>query len=121
MRILIASPRQTEELRDFINGLHEEAEAISKAPTGKKALKLIDSFKPDLVVVDEKLEDYEPFRLVTEIIKSNPMIQTAVMTRLSPDSFHERGEGLGILSAVPGKPGDRDARKLIKKLHGVIA
>lgn len=119
MHILIASPRAETELKEFIDGLNQEADIVSKVSTGDDTLKFLKDSKPDLIVIDENLSDYEPFRLITEILKINAMIHTAVMTSLPYDEFHEKSEGLGVLSAVSGDPGDNDAGALIEKLRAM--
>jgi DNA-binding response OmpR family regulator len=119
MRILIASPRSSEQLGDFVYGLRDNVQAVSRLRTGQEAIDALHTFKPDLVVVDEQLPDFGPFQLIIEILKVNAMIQTAVITELDEDEFHVQGEGLGILTAIFGDPGEVDARGLIRAMKGL--
>lgn len=119
MRILIASPRSNDVIGDFLGVLKEEAEALAVAVTGEKALELIGSFKPDAVVVDERIDDYGPFQLVVEVLKKNVMIQTAVITALDADEYEEKSEGLGIAMPIPDQPNDQHARELVEKFKSM--
>jgi hypothetical protein len=47
----------------------------------------------------------------------NAFIQTAVVSRLSHDAFHEASEGLGVLAQLPPAPGRDDARRILEMLR----
>lgn len=113
MRLMIASPRSSEDFEDFTYGLREGVEEITLLQTGQEALDSVESFEPDLVVVDEKISDYGPFQLVVELLKKDAKIQTAVISSLSEDDFHVQSEGLGILTSFQGLPDEWDAVDLL--------
>ena len=47
----------------------------------------------------------------------NAMVNTAVVSPLSDEEFHEASEGLGILGRLPNEPGMNDAGELLRKLQ----
>ena len=75
---------------------------------------------PHLVIVDSGVPDTDPLDLVREMISANAMVNTAVVSALSDEEFHDNGEGLGILCRLPLEPGDKEARELLQKLRAVI-
>lgn len=114
MRVMIAGPRSQEDIGDFVYGLRNAGGEVTLSPSGKEALESLESFKPDLVVVDEKLPDFGAFQFIIEVLKKNVMIQTAVITSLPEDEFHVQSEGLGILKAIGPQPNEQDAIELLK-------
>ena len=50
----------------------------------------------------------------------NAMVNTAVVSPLSDEEFHEASEGLGILGRLPNEPGMSDAVELLHKLITVL-
>jgi len=54
-----------------------------------------------------------------KLIRVNPMINSAVLSSLSSDEFHEASEGLGIFAQLPLRPAKADAEKLLKGLRNL--
>ena len=75
---------------------------------------------PHLVIVDSEVPDTDPLGLVREIIRANAMVNTAVMSALSDDEFHEAAEGFGILCRLPLDPRAGEADCLMKKLRSIL-
>jgi len=119
VRILIASPRSEDVIGDFVNALSQEIDEVIQAETGTEALTIMDSSKPDAVIVDERVDDYGPFKLVVEVLKKDVMIQTAVITALDADEYEEKSEGLSIAMSLPDQPTAENARELIEKLKSM--
>ncbi len=111
MLCVIATARP-EDLAAFIEGLKKAGSAIL-VRTGLETLEAARARTPQMVVIDQGLPDSEPFALVQELIKINAMMNTAVLTGLSPEEFHEQGEGLGILASLPLASGLREAEELL--------
>jgi hypothetical protein len=57
---------------------------------------------------------------VTDFLLVNALINTAVITAMSPEDFHGKGEGLGILASIRQNPDTQDARTLIHQLRGIL-
>ncbi len=115
MRILIATGRPAD-FADFLAALAEAGAQTHLAPTARAALKQAQAQPPSLVVADENLADGDPFAFVARLMRQNAAIATAVVTRLSPEAFHQAGEGLGILASLPPIPTAQDARALLTAL-----
>lgn len=118
MRILIVTARP-DALSTFADVLREKGLETTFAPTGEAALGLARTTPPTLCVVDEGLPDLAPFTLVARLMEQNALIYTAVISHLSPEQFHEAGEGLGILTALPQNPGPEAAASLAAALASV--
>jgi hypothetical protein len=58
--------------------------------------------------------------LVREIISANAMVNTAVVSALSEEDFHDKSEGLGVLCRLPIVPGCNDSEALLQKLRRVL-
>jgi len=120
MKILLVTTR-SDELQEFISGLNLKNRKPVLAESGTRALELVGSIKPDLVVLDGNLPDYNAMTLIREIVTLDAMINTAVITRMTGKEFHEKSEGLGVLQALPENPGSEDARKLILNMETLLS
>lgn len=114
--IIIASPRG-DDLNLFIQGLENEGALVRLAKTKLKTLELVKARTPHLVVVDDCLSDVQPLTLVKDLMLIDAMINTAVITGISAEQFHEKGEGLGILTSICQQPDAQDAKALIQRLR----
>ena len=81
---------------------------------------MISNTKVDLVVADELLENMTGLELIKKLVMGNPMLNCAVVSSLSPEDFHEKSEGLGILMQLPIKPKEKDAEALLKHLNTIL-
>ena len=61
----------------------------------------------------------DAFTLVARLMQQNALIFTAVVSGLSEADFHEAGEGLGILLALPRHPGAAEAGQVLAALKAV--
>ena len=75
---------------------------------------------PHLVIIDADLPDTAPLDLVQKLVMVNAMVNTAVVSPLSDEEFHEASEGLGVLGRLPHEPGESDAADLLHKLRTVL-
>jgi DNA-binding NarL/FixJ family response regulator len=90
------------------------------AASGAEALEAARPAAPHLVIIDADLPDTTPFDLVQKLLMVNAMVNTAVVSPLSDEEFHEASEGLGILGRLPDEPGRSDAGELLHKLRKVL-
>jgi DNA-binding response OmpR family regulator len=119
MKILLVTTR-SDQLAEFISGLDLNKHEPVLAESGRDALDFVHSIKPDLVIVDKNLPDYDSLDLVREIVRADAMVNTAVITEMNRKEFHEKSEGLGVLSALPGNPGNEDAGKLLLNMKNIL-
>ncbi|MHB9075283.1 MAG: response regulator [Desulfobaccales bacterium] len=120
LRIVLATTRP--------KALHAFAEALSSNPevqlhqvtSRAEALEAARTSDPHLVIIDAELPDAAPLDLVQNLLMVNAMMNTAVVSPLSEEEFHEDSEGLGVLGRLPKEPGESDAADLLGKLRIVL-
>lgn len=88
--------------------------------TGNEALQEISVNPVDFVIVDEKLKDMKGIEFLKKLLSINPMINTAAVSPLSHDDFHEATEGLGVFAQLPSRPGKEEAKDLLKQYENLI-
>jgi hypothetical protein len=55
------------------------------------------------------------------LVNANAMINTALVSRLSPEDFHETSEGLGVLLQLPEIPAEKEAENIVSSLKQIFA
>ena len=91
------------------------------ADTGKDTLDEAAHLIPLLVVMDEALPDMTGLDLARKLLTANALINTALVSRLSPEAFHEASEGLGVLVQLPPNPGKKEAEDIVSGLKQIFA
>jgi DNA-binding response OmpR family regulator len=120
LHILLVSARQ-ETLRPLAEGLAADPEVrLEEISSGAEALRVIRTNSPQLAIIDFELPDREPLPLVQELLTVNAMVNTAVVSSLTEEEFHEASEGLGILAHLPLRPGKSDAVELLRKFRQIL-
>jgi DNA-binding NtrC family response regulator len=116
-RILLVAD-QVEPLEELAQTLSAEKEfEVLWAHDSKAALESVTAHSPALVVVDASIGGNSGLDLIQRLIGVDAFIQTAAVSPLSHDEFHEASEGLGIMVQLPPKPNRADALKLLQTLH----
>ncbi|MCK9239263.1 hypothetical protein, partial [Desulfocurvus sp.] len=91
---VLASPRPVE-LEPFTDELVRLGGArVIHAPDAARALELAAAHAPELVVIDENLPGMPSLELAGALLRVNAMINTAVVSALGEEDFHEASEGL---------------------------
>ena len=120
LRIVLAATRP-EIIHAFAEYLSSDPEVhLQPVASGAAALNAVRTSCPHLVVIDSDLPDTTSLSLVPELIMANAMVNTAVVSSLSEEDFHEASEGLGVLARLPVNPGRRDASELLRRLKEVL-
>ncbi len=120
LHIALISVRR-EMLRPLAEGLSRDPEVfVEQIPSVEEAMTVVRTRCPHLVIVDSELPGTDSLDLVKEIVKANPMVNTAVVSTLSEAEFHEKSEGLGVLGRLPGEPDQKDGELLVQKLRGIL-
>ena len=88
------------------------------ATSSAQALALAKKDKFQLVVIGQELEG-GPLSLAAELIKVDAFANLAVVSDEPEDEFHERSEGLGIMSQLPSQPGPQEAGDLLQSLKAM--
>lgn len=117
MRFLIVS-EEPARLNGLRAGLMKQPQIkIDVVTSVDGVMKEISGVVPSLVVVDEYIAGVSGKELIETMIKKNPMINTALVSGLTPEDFHEFTEGLGILMQIPGDAGEDVADDMVQKLE----
>ncbi len=120
LHLLLVSARQ-ETLHPLAEGLAADPEVrLELVSSGAEALRVIRTNAPQLAIIDSELPDREPLALVQELLTVNATVNTAVVSPLSEEAFHEATEGLGILAHLSLRPGKSDAAELLGKLRQIL-
>ncbi len=100
---------------------HEQAIELAPAATGAAGIALLKGKLVDLVIVDEQLDDMSGIAFTKQLVKVNPLVNTAIVSTLTADEFHEATEGLGVLMQLPPQPTENDADALLAVLEKIGA
>jgi DNA-binding NarL/FixJ family response regulator len=120
LRVVLATNRP-KALQAFAEALSSDPEVqLESVVSGAEALEAVRTSAPHLVVIDPNLPDIAPLELVQKLLMVNAMVNTAVVSPLSEEEFHQASEGLGILGRLPNDPGMSDAVEMLHKLRRVL-
>ena len=121
MRILLVSdnPSGFDSLHQGL--LKQSGVMVDMAGTLDEAMAGISVDMPALVVVDESLGGVSGKQVIEDMIRKNPMVNTALVSPLSDEDFHEDTEGLGILMPIRKNAGEAQARELIERLEKLLS
>jgi DNA-binding response OmpR family regulator len=112
-RILLVVDR-VDPFEELAEALHHEGNAeIQWAHDSETAFSKVASHPPDLVIVDAYIGEVNGLDWIRRLISVNAFIQTAAVSRLTHEDFHETSEGLGIMVQLPPRPGKTDARRVL--------
>jgi DNA-binding NtrC family response regulator len=117
--ILIISSKKNS-LSNFAAGFEKKDVNIFWTDSGKNAFADIAEKKFDLVISDEIFNDMTGLDFIKKLVKTNPMVNSALISGLSSNDFHEKTEGFGILMQIPVNPDKNHAEKLITNLNGIL-
>ena len=112
-RILVVTetpPRFT----DFARILRDEGPAECVwAETPEAGLERVAEDRPHLVVVDEAIAGSTGLEWVKQLLMADAFVNTAVVSPLDEEAFHDASEGLGVALRLSPQPGPPDARKVL--------
>ena len=106
----------------LVEGLRRQQEVeLVRAATRAVGLTQLKGKKIDLVIVDEQLDDMSGIAFVKQLVKINPLVNTAIISALTKQEFHEATEGLGVLMQLPVQPQETSAEALLAILEKIGA
>jgi len=118
IHILIAG-RDRSSLSAFKTAMDESDVQTTYLESGHEALSMVSEKVFDILVTDENLSDMTGLELIESVIVSQPMLNCAAVSSLSPGDFHEASEGLGILMQLPVEAGKKEADQLLEHLKKI--
>lgn len=98
---------------------HGDIELV-RSPDAAETLKAVARQHFDLVVAGEYLEDMVGLDLIRKVVAVDPMANSAAVSGLSSEAFHEATEGLGVLMQLQPSAGADQAADLLQRLKGVL-
>ena len=118
LHILLVTLRR-EIFHSSAEGLCSDPEVcLDQVTSGAEALRVVRTKCPHLVIVDSEVPDTDSLGLGREIISANAMVNTAVVSPLCDEDFHDKSEGLGVLCRLPLEPGSNDSGGFAAKTAG---
>ncbi|MBU1275653.1 MAG: response regulator [Proteobacteria bacterium] len=118
-KVLLSAGRP-DALSELAAGLEKDGRArLHWARGDQETLVLTKELAPHLVLIDGQGREKEALALVSELLMVNAMVNTAVVSAMDEEEFHETSEGLGILASLPPSPGAGLAEGLLDKLASV--
>jgi len=116
--ILVSSNEKA--LVPFVEALKSDQDIkLNMFDTGAAVLAQVRHQAPHLVIIDHHLDDMVPLDLVSELLQLNAMINTAMVSTMDEEAFHEATEGLGLLPRLPSPPEAADASTLLTRLRAL--
>ena len=124
IRLLLVTPHK-DPLLELASAMEKYDDVeLTWTDSGQKALDKLSETPVDLVVADKELGDITGLEFAEKLLRINPMINSAVLSSLPSDDFHEASEGLGVFAQLPLRPAKADAENLLKglkKLKGLTS
>lgn len=115
--ILLISVRG-DHLIEFSDALQLKGEvSLTVATTFEAAVHQLADSQPALIVVDEEVGGLSGLDVVRRLMEVNAFIDTAVLSSMDEETFHQHSEGLGILARLPLQAGKQDAQRLLGLLR----
>ncbi len=119
IRILIVS-KDKDSLEKLKTGLEEKNVQISWAESCDTVFARTKEEAFDLIITDEMLSDITGLECIKKLVSSNPLLNCAAISSLSPGDFDEASEGLGVLMQLPVRLGKKDVDKLFEHLKKIL-
>lgn len=98
-------------------GLERHGARIECHADASRFLEAAHSRNWELVLLDGVTVPFQGF--IESLLEINVGLNTAVITDLDPEAFHDASEGLGILCSLSASPRAADAEALLEKLRAV--
>jgi DNA-binding response OmpR family regulator len=117
-RILIVSS-DPHRLADFATALGNLGFEVAWEESGENAFQRVERIRPLLVVLDEHLEDMTAWEAIRRLLLIDATVNTCVVSRLDPEDFHARSEGLGVMACIPFRPTKLSAMEVVKALNRI--
>jgi DNA-binding NtrC family response regulator len=115
--VILGNSRQR--LSDLGAALQRAGCDLIWADSLRAARALVSQSPPDLVVIDERVDDLDCIQAAHQLVMANALVNLAAVSTLPDDDFHRASEGLGILARLSPAAGVPEAASLLEKLSQV--
>ena len=116
-RILLVS-REPGNLAALAAALAQGQDTVLRWAEGpEQALAEARRWRPSLAVLDHGLAQSGPWGLIRELLRVDAFLNSAVVSGLDQDQFHQASEGLGVMAQLPPAPGPAESAWLLYHLR----
>ncbi len=121
-QIILLATARPQELEAFGCALAAQDKfLLVQTATAEETLTTASRTVPAFAVIDKELNGVEALEIVRRLLHINAFINTVVLSDMDDDTFHEQSEGLGILTALPIMPGEKEANDLAERFLLIAA
>lgn len=113
--ILLVTTR-THDFCDFVEYIQSSGKTVMQVGTAQEAIDAVAKAAPALAIIDDKVEAVSAMEITRRLLQINAFINTALVSEMDDDLFHEKSEGLGVLTKLPKVPKAADAEILLDLL-----
>lgn len=99
--------------------LKDNGHKIVDATSIPIAQNILTELSIDLLIVDEKVKGIEGLKFIKETVMQNPFINSAIVSELSHEDFHEVSEGYGILMQLTPTVSHEESFLLVEKVKKI--
>lgn len=117
--MVVISETATKERLQESMGVLEEVDT-RWVTSANEALLILKEQRFELVISDETLPEMTGLQFLNQLVRVNPMVNTALISALTPEAFHEATEGLGLLGQLPLNPGPPHLKELVSRLKTIL-
>ena len=122
LKVILVS-KEADYFNEFSSALDDcTSLKISCITSGTEALAAAGESGVDVVAAAETVAEGSGLDLIKQLVKKNPFINTALVSPLSHEDFHEVTEGFGVFMQLSPQPGKGDADtfcELLAKIYGI--
>jgi len=122
LRILYveSDPQSARQLAPFFQRLAEITELhLMQAASGDEVLAAASAREADIVLIGTTLANAAPLEFAQTLAKRLPLVDSAIVSDLPADEFHEVTEGLGVFMQLPPVAVAGDAEVFYAKLQKI--
>jgi DNA-binding NarL/FixJ family response regulator len=119
IRVLVADDHAV--FRDGLRKLLESAgdiEVVAEASNGNECIKMLDKFKPDILLLDLRMPEKDGLSVLTEVNFDSLPTRVILLTATEDDRDVIRAMRLGARGVVLKQSGSDQLLKSIRQVHG---
>lgn len=115
-QIMLITTRSSD-FSDFVARIQSSGKTVVQVATAQEAIDAVAKTAPAMAIIDDMVEAVSGMEITRRLLQINAFINTALVSDMDDDMFHEKSEGLGVLTKLPKTPGAVDAEALLGLLE----
>jgi DNA-binding NarL/FixJ family response regulator len=93
---------------------HEQFQVVGEATDGREAVRLAETLKPDIVIMDIAMPNLNGIEATAQIVKGNPRIGVILVSMHADDSYLSRALNAGARGYLVKETADADLPRAIE-------